>query len=191
MKCLSVPQVCICRESPPHAVSPPTALSMGTGKKVPISNWHDMRAKQWDGITLHYSKCYFSFQLLPLCRGAASYWNSPSVGRWGQYQQRDCFTIDRCGLFLEEAQVQCQGLNTIWEYTEWLFAFNISNNKHVLILYRALSSSGLCVICFYCLYAVQIKAESKEEEVHLIQGGSALGVALELTVSHKDARLSL
>lgn len=81
----------------------PTAPSVSTGNHVRTSNWHDIRAKQWDDITLHYLKCYFSSQLLPLCEGLLP------IGIPFPCVLRDCFTIDRCGLFLEEAQVWCQG----------------------------------------------------------------------------------
>lgn len=131
---------------------PPTARSLSTGKKVRTSNWHGMRAKQWDDITLHYSKCYFSFQLLPLCEPVASYWNSPSV----------CCEVTSRGnaslliavvYFWKKHKCNVRPKHHLRVHQiYYFFAFNISNNKHVLSLYGALSQSSLRVICFFCLF---------------------------------------
>lgn len=58
--------------------------------------WHSIIQTLWS-----HSNCCLCPFMDTLNTGAASYWNSPFVLLQGQWRQRDCFTIDFCGLFLE------------------------------------------------------------------------------------------
>lgn len=78
MKRLPGPRRCIWRKAAPRTIS---LQHLSTGVKVCVSSWRDMRAKQWYGITLHYSKRDSPFQLLPLC-----------INGWAR--QRGCFLLE-------------------------------------------------------------------------------------------------